>query len=54
MHSKRLELESVSAAELATRLEGWRAPRQRPEYATGVLARYAKLVGPASEGAVMA
>jgi len=40
----------VDDAELATRREGW-APRA-PKYATGVLAKYAKLVQSAAVGAV--
>ena len=40
----------VDAAELARRREGW-SPRQ-PELRTGVLGKYAKLVGSASRGAV--
>ncbi|MEX0991028.1 MAG: dihydroxy-acid dehydratase [Actinomycetota bacterium] len=40
----------VDEAELAKRREGW-TPRA-PRYETGVLAKYAKLVGSASEGAV--
>ena len=42
----------VDAAELARRRAGWRAPE--PHYRTGALAKYAKLVGSASEGAVTA
>jgi dihydroxy-acid dehydratase len=40
----------LSDDELAARLRDWRAPR--PRYETGVLAKYASLVAPASEGAV--
>ncbi|MBA3908206.1 MAG: dihydroxy-acid dehydratase, partial [Pseudonocardiales bacterium] len=40
----------VDEAELARRREGWQ-PRQ-PELRTGVLGKYAKLVGSASHGAV--
>jgi dihydroxy-acid dehydratase len=40
----------VPARELATRRRAWRAPRTR--YTRGVLAKYARLVGPASGGAV--
>src|SRR6185295_19285955 len=40
----------VDEAELARRREGW-SPRQ-PELRTGVLGKYAKLVGSASQGAV--
>ncbi len=47
--NRTLSLE-VDEAELARRREGWR-PRQ-PELRTGVLGKYAKLVGSASQGAV--
>jgi dihydroxy-acid dehydratase len=40
----------VSPAEMKRRLRGWKPPR--PRYAWGVLAKYARLVGSASEGAV--
>ena len=40
----------LSDEEIATRLEGWVAPE--PRYKTGVMAKYAKLVSSASEGAV--
>jgi len=40
----------VPKAELKRRLEKWKQPR--PRYKTGALAKYAKLVGPASKGAV--
>jgi dihydroxy-acid dehydratase len=40
----------VSAAELKKRRAAWKPPK--PRYTRGVLAKYAKLVGPASEGAV--
>jgi dihydroxy-acid dehydratase len=40
----------VDATELATRREGWTPPPAR--YSRGVLAKYAKLVGSASHGAV--
>jgi len=46
---RRIDLD-VDAAELATRRSAWRAPE--PRYRTGALAKYAKLVGSASEGAV--
>ena len=46
---RRIDLE-VDAAELAKRRATWRAPESR--YRTGVLAKYAKLVSSASEGAV--
>jgi len=48
-HRLLLELH-VDEAELARRREGW-SPRQ-PELRTGVLGKYAKLVGSASQGAV--
>jgi dihydroxy-acid dehydratase len=40
----------LSAAELARRMKGWRAPA--PRYTSGVFAKYAALVASASEGAV--
>jgi dihydroxy-acid dehydratase len=40
----------VDDAELAARREGWAPPA--PRYTTGVLAKYAKLVGSAAEGAI--
>jgi dihydroxy-acid dehydratase len=40
----------VSARELAVRRRKWRAPK--PRYTHGVLAKYARLVGSASDGAV--
>ncbi len=40
----------ISKAEMARRSRDWKQPR--PKYKTGALAKYAKLVGPASEGAV--
>jgi dihydroxy-acid dehydratase len=40
----------VSKAELAARRKGWRAPRRAT--LTGVLEKYARLVGPANRGAV--
>jgi dihydroxy-acid dehydratase len=40
----------VSAAELAARRQAWRAPRRAPP--TGVLEKYARLVGSAHRGAV--
>ncbi len=46
---RRIDLE-VQDAELAKRRAAWRAPESR--YKTGVLAKYAKLVSSASEGAV--
>ncbi|MGZ8521420.1 MAG: dihydroxy-acid dehydratase [Candidatus Binatia bacterium] len=44
-----LEVE-ISAQELQSRLSTWKAPE--PRYKTGVMAKYAKLVSSASEGAV--
>ncbi len=41
----------LTAAELKIRLKRWKAPA--PKYKTGVMARYARLVGSASEGAVL-
>jgi dihydroxy-acid dehydratase len=46
---RRIDLE-VDPAELARRRAAWRAPE--PRYRTGALAKYAKLVGSAAEGAV--
>jgi dihydroxy-acid dehydratase len=46
---RRIDLD-VDAAELERRRLSWHAPE--PRYRTGVLAKYAKLVGSASEGAV--
>jgi dihydroxy-acid dehydratase len=46
--SRRLDVEGV---DIAKRLNGWSAPE--PSYRRGVLARYALLVGSASEGAVL-
>jgi len=40
----------VDSAELASRSEGWSPPE--PRYPTGVLGKYAKLVGSAAQGAV--
>jgi dihydroxy-acid dehydratase len=47
--NRRLDVE-VSDAELAKRMDAWKAPT--PRYATGVMAKYAKLVSSASMGAV--
>ena len=47
---KRSIVLNVSKAEIKRRVSAWKPPRSR--YKTGVLAKYAKLVGPASEGAV--
>jgi len=46
---RRLDVE-LNAAELRRRLAKWK-PR-RPRYTTGVMAKYARLVSSASEGAV--
>ncbi|HEY8732883.1 MAG TPA: dihydroxy-acid dehydratase [Candidatus Limnocylindria bacterium] len=46
---RRIDLD-VDDPELARRRSAWRAPE--PRYRTGALAKYAKLVGSASEGAV--
>jgi dihydroxy-acid dehydratase len=48
---KRVLSVALSKAELAKRLKKWRAPK--PRYTDGWLARYAALVGSASEGAVL-
>jgi dihydroxy-acid dehydratase len=45
----RLDVE-LTAAELKRRLRGWKIPK--PHYTWGVLAKYARLVSSASEGAV--
>jgi len=47
--ARRLDL-NVSDQELAKRRDGWKAPE--PRYAKGALAKYARLVGSASRGAV--
>jgi len=47
---KRLIQVNLSKAELAKRRAKWKQPK--PRYTSGVLAKYAKLVGPASLGAV--
>jgi dihydroxy-acid dehydratase len=49
MQAKRLDL-LIDEAELAHRAEGWAPPQ--PRYRSGVLAKYTKLVGSASAGAV--
>jgi dihydroxy-acid dehydratase len=49
VESRRLTLE-LPPAEIAARLAAWRAPA--PRYASGVLAKYARLVSSASSGAV--
>jgi dihydroxy-acid dehydratase len=47
--ARRLDVE-ISDQELQSRLSAWKAPE--PRYKTGVMAKYAKLVSSASEGAV--
>jgi len=47
--ARRLDVD-ISEQELKARLAQWRAPE--PRYKTGVMAKYAKLVSSASEGAV--
>jgi dihydroxy-acid dehydratase len=47
--ARRLDVE-ISEQELQSRLSTWQAPE--PRYKTGVMAKYAKLVSSASEGAV--
>jgi len=47
--ARRLDVE-ISEAEIRSRLSQWRAPE--PRYKTGVMAKYAKLVSSASQGAV--
>jgi dihydroxy-acid dehydratase len=49
INARRLDVE-LSDAELRSRLSAWKAPI--PRYTTGVMAKYAKLVSSASEGAV--
>jgi dihydroxy-acid dehydratase len=49
IEKRRLDLE-ISEQEMAARLRQWSAPKAR--YTTGVMAKYAKLVSSASEGAV--
>jgi dihydroxy-acid dehydratase len=46
---RRLDVD-LSAGEIERRLRGWKAPP--PRYATGVMAKYARLVSSASQGAV--
>ncbi len=50
VEKRRLDLE-LPEAQMKARLQRWTAPA--PRYKTGVMARYAKLVGSASEGAVL-
>jgi dihydroxy-acid dehydratase len=47
--ARRLDVE-LTAAEIEDRLAGWTPPP--PRYATGVLAKYARLVSSASTGAI--
>jgi dihydroxy-acid dehydratase len=47
--ARRLDVD-ISAEEMTARLRAWSAPP--PRYKTGVMAKYAKLVSSASEGAV--
>ncbi|CAI8007176.1 Dihydroxy-acid dehydratase [Geodia barretti] len=49
LQARELRLE-VDEAEIAERMRGWQAPA--PRYATGVMAKYSRLVGSAAEGAV--
>jgi len=49
VHQRRLNLE-VPEEELRARLAQWKPPE--PRYTSGVMAKYAKLVAPASRGAV--
>ncbi|MDR0787923.1 MAG: dihydroxy-acid dehydratase [Gemmatimonadota bacterium] len=49
VNNRRLDLE-VPAGEIEARLRSWSPPE--PRYRTGVMAKYARLVGSASEGAV--
>jgi dihydroxy-acid dehydratase len=48
VENRKLEVENV---DIAARLKSWSPPE--PNYRKGVLARYALLVGSASEGAVL-
>ena len=47
--NRRLDVR-LSAKEIKARIKKWKRPR--PRYRTGVMAKYAKLVSSASEGAV--
>ena len=49
LQARELRVE-IGEAEMADRLRGWQAPA--PRYATGVMAKYSRLVGSAAEGAV--
>jgi dihydroxy-acid dehydratase len=48
VQNRRIEAEAV---DFQQRLSGWSAPA--PRYRSGVMARYGRLVGPASEGATI-
>ncbi len=48
---RRIDVE-LASDEISRRLTGWKPPKAR--YASGALAKYARLVGPASSGAVCA
>jgi len=50
MRARTLDL-LVDDAELVRRRDGWKAPE--PRYSTGVLGKYARLVGSAARGAVL-
>jgi dihydroxy-acid dehydratase len=50
VEKRRLDVE-LSDEDLKNRLKDWKAPASR--YTSGVMARYARLVGSASEGAVL-
>ena len=47
--NRRLDVE-LSDSEIAARLKAWTPPP--PKYTSGVMAKYAKLVSSASEGAI--
>jgi len=49
VNARRLDVE-IPEAEMQSRLKGWMAPK--PRYTSGVMAKYAKLVSSASQGAV--
>ena len=49
LQARELRME-VDEAEVAERMRGWEAPA--PRFATGVMAKYCRLVGSAAEGAV--
>jgi len=49
VNARRLDVE-LSDAEIQNRLKAWRPPS--PRYTWGVMAKYAKLVSSASEGAI--